>query len=140
MEIKEIKNLKTMLENFKILKEVYPRLTLKEYKNKLNDMLSNNYKQVGVYNKKECIGLTGYWIGTKLWCDKYFELDNIVISKKYRSKGIGEELFKYMEAKARKEKCSMIALDTYTNNFKAHKFFYNQGYIPKGFHFIKKLK
>ena len=86
MEIKEIKNLKTMLENFKILKEVYPRLTLKEYKNKLNDMLSNNYKQVGVYNKKECIGLTGYWIGTKLWCDKYFELDNIVISKKYRSK------------------------------------------------------
>ena len=140
MEIKEIKNLETMLENFKILKEVYPRLTLKEYKNKLNDMLSNNYKQVGVYNKKECIGLTGYWIGTKLWCDKYFELDNIVISKKYRSKGIGEELFKYMEAKARKEKCSMIALDTYTNNFKAHKFFYNQGYIPKGFHFIKKLK
>ena len=140
MEIKEIKNLKTMLENFKILKEVYPRLTLKEYKNKLNDMLSNKYKQVGVYKKKECIGLTGYWIGTKLWCDKYFELDNIVISKKYRSKGIGEELFKYMEAKARKEKCSMIALDTYTNNFKAHKFFYNQGYIPKGFHFIKKLK
>ena len=103
-------------------------------------MISNNYKQVGVYNKNECIGITGYWIGTKLWCDKYFELDNIVISKKYRSKGIGEELFKYMEAKARNEKCSMIALDTYTDNFKAHKFFYNQGYIPKGFHFIKKLK
>ena len=140
MEIKEIKNKKKMLENFKILKEVYPKLTLKEYKYKLNDMLSNNYKQVGVYNKKECIGLTGYWIGTKLWCNKYFELDNIVISKKYRSKGIGEELFKYMEAKARKEKCSIISLDTYTNNFKAHKFFYNQGYIPKGFHFIKKLK
>ena len=140
MEIKEIKNQKKMLENFKILKEVYPRLTLKEYKNKLNDMISNNYKQVGVYNKNECIGITGYWIGTKLWCDKYFELDNIVISKKYRSKGIGEELFKYMETKARNEKCSMIALDTYTDNFKAHKFFYNQGYIPKGFHFIKKLK
>jgi len=140
MEIKEIKNQKKMLENFKILKEVYPKLTLKEYKKKLNDMISNNYKQVGVYIKKECIGITGYWIWTKLWCDKYFELDNIVISKKYRSKGIGEELFKYMEAKARKEKCSMIALDTYTDNFKAHKFFYNQGYIPKGFHFIKKLK
>ena len=140
MEIKEIKNKKKMLENFKILKEVYPKLTLKEYKYKLNDMLSNNYKQVGIYNKNECIGLTGYWIGTKLWCNKYFELDNIVISKKYRSKGIGEELFKYMEAKARKEKCSIISLDTYTNNFKAHKFFYNQGYIPKGFHFIKKLK
>ena len=39
MEIKEIKNLKTMLENFKILKEVYPRLTLKEYKKIMGNLL-----------------------------------------------------------------------------------------------------
>ena len=40
---------------------------------------------------------------------------------------------------AKNEGCSMLALDSYTSNFKAHKFFYNQGFAPKGFHFIKIL-
>jgi hypothetical protein len=37
------------------------------------------------------------------------------------------------------EKCTMLALDSYTTNFKAHKFFYNAGFEPKGFHFIRIL-
>ncbi|MEY4793015.1 MAG: hypothetical protein RIT34_1824, partial [Bacteroidota bacterium] len=44
-----------------------------------------------------------------------------------------------LEQKAIDESCNMLALDSYTSNFKAHKFFYNQGYGPKGFHFVKLL-
>ena len=67
------------------------------------------------------------------------ELDNVFIREKYRSKGIGNILFDHMKLKAEKEKCTMLALDTYTDNFKAGKFFYDQGYIPRGFHFINIL-
>jgi hypothetical protein len=31
----------------------------------------------------------------------------------------------------------MIVLDAFTGNFTAHRFYYNQGYGPKGFHFVK---
>jgi GNAT superfamily N-acetyltransferase len=57
----------------------------------------------------------------------------------YRSKGVGELIFQTLEQTAIEENCNMLALDSYTSNFKAHKFFYNQGYSPKGFHFIKLL-
>lgn len=128
-----------MLTNYTLLLEVYPSLTLEAYKNELDDMLPHNYGQVAVYENNICLGLTGFWIGTKLWCGRYLELDNVVISTTYRSKGAGKFLFDYMKQKAIDEGCTMLALDSYTSNFKAHKFFYNQGYAPRGFHFINVL-
>ena len=139
MEIRELKSKKEMLGNYTILTEVYPSLTHEEYSAELDDMLAHNYGQVAIYNNGCCLGITGYWIGTKLWCGKYLELDNVVISKKHRSKGVGKALFSYMRLKAKEENCTMMALDSYSDNFKAHKFFYTQGFIPRGFHFINIL-
>jgi len=62
-----------------------------------------------------------------------------VVCEAQRSKGLGELIFKVLEQKGKEENCNMLALDSYTSNFKAHKFFYNQGFAPKGFHFIKLL-
>lgn len=139
MEIRALKTKQEMLTNYELLLEVYPNLQMEEYDRELDDMIPHNYSQVGVYIENECVGLTGFWIGTKLWCGKYLELDNVVISSKKRSKGIGKVLFDYMAEIAKNEGCSMLALDSYTSNFKAHKFFYNQGFAPKGFHFINIL-
>ncbi len=139
MEIKELSTKEEMLKNLELLKEVYPNITHEEYSNELDIMLPHNYGQVGVFEGDECIGMTGYWIGSKLWCGKYMELDNVVISAKHRSKGVGQKLFEYMQSMAENENCNMMALDSYTDNFAAHKFFYGQGYIPRGFHFINIL-
>lgn len=139
MEIRELNSKAEMLENYTLLTEVYPELTIEEYSKELDDMLPHNYGQVAVYEGENCLGLTGYWIGTKLWCGRYLELDNVVVSKKYRSKGAGKKLFDFMQKKAEEENCNMLALDSYSDNFKAHKFFYGQGFIPRGFHFINIL-
>lgn len=139
MEIRVLKTKQEMLANYELLLEVYPNLKMEEYDRELDDMIPHNYGQVAVFIENECVGLTGFWIGTKLWCGKYLELDNVVISSKKRSKGIGKVLFDYMVEIAKNEGCSMLALDSYTSNFKAHKFFYNQGFAPKGFHFINIL-
>ena len=103
-------------------------------------MLQHNYGQIAVFDDEICIGISGFWIGTKLWCGKYLELDNIVVLEKYRSKGVGKLLFDFLHKKAVEHDCTMLSLDSYTHNFKAHKFFYNQGFSPKGFHFINILK
>ena len=139
MELKEISSKEEMLKNYDLLTEVYPTLTLEEYDRELDLMLPHNYGQVGVFDCDRCAGMTGYWIGTKLWCGKYIELDNVVVSKDYRRRGIGEQLFSFFEQKAKDEGCTMLALDTYTDNFESHKFFYSQGYVPRGFHFINVL-
>ncbi|MCJ8289363.1 MAG: GNAT family N-acetyltransferase [Crocinitomicaceae bacterium] len=139
MEIRELTSKEEMLKCFDILCEVYDTLTLEEYDRELDLMLPHNYGQVVVMDGETIAGLTGYWIGSKLWCGKYLELDNVVVSDSYRSKGIGKMLFDFMEQRAEKEKCTMLSLDSYSTNFKAHKFFYSQGFVPRGFHFINIL-
>ncbi len=139
MEIRRIKGKEEMLRNYTVLLEMYPGLSREQYSAELDQMLPHNYGQVAVFVDEECIGLTGFWIGHKLWCGKYLELDNIIIPKKHRSRGIGKDLFEYMQQLAIEEKCTLLALDSYTDNFPAHKFFYNQGYVPRGFHFIHVL-
>ena len=139
MEIRELKTKEEMLRCFDLLREVYETITMEEYDRELDVMLTLNYGQVVVMDGDTIAGLTGYWIGSKLWCGKYLELDNVVVSASYRSKGIGKMLFDFMEQRAIDEKCTMLALDSYTTNFKAHKFFYGQGYAPRGFHFINIL-
>ena len=140
LTIRELTGKQEMMDSINVLNAIYPSLTVEEYDRELDQMLQHNYGQVAVFDDEICIGISGFWIGTKLWCGKYLELDNIVVLEKYRSKGVGKLLFDFLHKKAVEHDCTMLSLDSYTHNFKAHKFFYNQGFSPKGFHFINILK
>ncbi|MGV3611574.1 MAG: GNAT family N-acetyltransferase [Fluviicola sp.] len=139
MEIRELKTLEEMLPHLAILQELYPELDQGNYERMLQNMIPNNYAQIGVFNDEKCIAISGYWLGTKLWCGPYLELDNVIVSEAARGTGAGKLIQQYLEQKANELNCSIMVLDAYANNFKAHRFYYNQGYAPKGFHFIKIL-
>jgi GNAT superfamily N-acetyltransferase len=139
LEIRELNTVESMLAEISVIQQLYPKLTLDHYKEMLIDMLPNNYGQVAVFEDGICLGISGYWLGTKLWCGKYLELDNVVVHSDHRSKGIGKILSDYLQAKAEEIGCTILVLDAYTHNFGAHRFYYNQGFGPKGFHFIKVL-
>ncbi|MFT5779848.1 MAG: GNAT superfamily N-acetyltransferase [Crocinitomicaceae bacterium] len=139
MELRELTTKEEMMGSFDLLKEVYPTLSQEDYERELDDMIPHNYGQLIVLDGDIYAGITGYWIGTKLWCGKYLELDNVVVNPDYRRKGIGQMLFQFMENKAKEIGCTMLALDSYSDNFSAHKFFYSQDYVPRGFHFINIL-
>ena len=139
MIVRELNGLNEMLRHLTVLNDLYPNLTEEEYKADLQEMLPHNYGQVAVFDGEECLGISGFWIGKKLWCGKYLELDNIVVCAKHRSKGVGKIIFDYLRNKAKGLGCTMMALDSYTTNYKAHKMFYNEGFAPRGFHFINIL-
>lgn len=135
-----MKTKEEMLANFGLIREMYPAISLEEYSKELDVMLPHNYGQVVAYDGDSCAGMTGYWIGSKLWCGKYMELDNVIVSSKFRRKGVGQLLFSHMEQMAKELDCNLMALDSYTDNFDAHRFFYEQKYVPRGFHFINILE
>ena len=139
MEILDLTTLEDMLGTYEVLTELYPSLSLEQYREELRFMVQHNYSQIAVLEQQVFVGVSGLWLGNKLWCGKYLEIDNIVVSEKTRSKGVGKMMVDFIEKKARELGCNMVALDSYTTNFKAHKFFYNQGFTPKGFHFINLL-
>lgn len=139
-ELRELRLKQDILKYLPVLNELYPSLNLIDYAKELDFMLKHNYGQLAVFYKDVCVAICGFWIGNKLWCGKYLELDNIVVRQKYRRLGVGKRIMEYMHAKAIEENCTMLSLDSYTTNYKAHRLFYNEGFAPKGFHFIKVLK
>ena len=139
MEIKELTTLEEMLVQLEIIKFLYPNMTLEKYKSFLEEMIPKNYKQVAILENGTCVGMTGFWFGTKLWTGKYIEIDNFIVHPDYRKKGIGKIISKFIDNKAKELNCTCIVLDAFTGNFPAHRFYYNLGYVPKGFHFIKTI-
>ncbi len=137
MQVKELHTLEEILSHFDVIQFLYPNLSIEKYEAYLKEMMPHNYAQLAVFDGATCIGLTGFWIGTKLWSGKYIEIDNFIVHPNYRKKGVGKMMTDYLDQKAKELDCTMIVLDAFTGNFKAHRFYYNQGYSPKGFHFVK---
>ncbi|RUT70671.1 GNAT family N-acetyltransferase [Flavobacterium cupreum] len=139
LQILELTTIPEMLLQIETMRFLYPNLSLEKYEAYLSEMVPRNYIQIGVFEGETCVGITGCWSATKLWTGKYLEIDNFVVNPNQRSKGIGKLLTDYIEQKAIGLNCSSIVLDAFTGNFPAHRFYYNQGYGPKGFHFVKIL-
>ena len=137
MKVKELHDIKEMLSHFDVIQFLYPNIAFEIYESHLQQMIPHNYGQLAVFEGEKCVGLTGFWIGTKLWCGKYIEMDNFIVHPDHREKGVGQTMTDYFNQKAKDLGCTMIVLDAFTGNFKAHRFYYNQGYSPKGFHFVK---
>ena len=139
MKLKILTTATEMLSQIELIRFLYPNMTAEQYEGFLTDMIPKNYKQVAVFKDKTCVGLTGFWFGTKLWTGKYIEIDNFIVHPDYRKNGIGKIISEFIDKKAKELNCTCIVLDAFTGNFEAHKFYYNLGYVPKGFHFIKTI-
>ncbi|MEO8239032.1 MAG: GNAT family N-acetyltransferase [Flavobacterium sp.] len=139
LKIIELATIEEMVIEIETMRFLYPNISVEKYENYLSEMIPHNYTQIGVFENNICLGITGCWSATKLWTGKYLEIDNFVVHPEHRSKGIGKMLTEYIEQKALNLGCSSIVLDAYTENFAAHRFYYNQGYGPRGFHFVKIL-
>ena len=94
---------------------------------------------MSVFSDEKLVGLSGYWVGTKLWSGKYLELDHVVVHPNYRSKKIGERMTEFLRNIAKKENCKMLALDVYTTNYEGVRFYMNKGLKPRGFHMTQYL-
>lgn len=74
-------------------------------------------------------------------CNPFMVLENMIVDKKYRNKGVGKALISELENKAAKKNCAQIILITEANRIDACEFYESAGYNPdthKGFK--KKLK
>ena len=139
MQTQELTTISEMISQVEIIRHLYPNISKEKYELHLKEMIPHNYNQLAVFENDICVALTGFWTGTKLWSGKYIEIDNFIVHPDHRMKGLGKIMTDYIDSKANELGCTMIVLDAFTGNFKAHRFYYNQGYAPRGFHFVKMI-
>lgn len=128
-----------MLPLLPLIQQLSPAVTAERYAHLLDDMLAHGYRMLAVFEGEVCLGLSGFWVITKIYSGKYLELDNVVVSSEYRSKGVGKLMSDFLEDLARREGCETMMLDAYLENEKAHAFYEREGFTKRGYHFLKKL-
>lgn len=137
IRIIETENIFTILPLLrKIGNYLVPEEVLKE---RLLEMIQQNYECIGVYDSDSLIGICGLWFQTRHYAGRSLEMDHVIIDDAYRSHGLGKMIIDYVGEYARKKSCNWIELNSYVHNFPSHKFFYNQGFVAKGYHFVKEL-
>lgn len=103
------------------------------------DMAQQNYECVGIYDGEKLMGVCGMWFQTRHYAGRSLEVDHVIIDEAYRSQGIGKKMMEFVYDYAKKKTCNWVELNTYVSNFPSHKFYYNEGFVAKGYHFVKPL-
>jgi len=137
----EIKLIPTenILSIIPLLKEINKITSEDILKQRLLEMTTQNYKCIGMYSNNELVGISGLWFLTRHYSGKTIEPDHVVINSKYRNKGLGKLLFKWIYNYAQSIGYEATELNTFIHNVKSHKFYENEGYKKLGFHYLKKF-
>lgn len=106
----------------------------------LNEMFEyKTYTCFGLFLKDKLIGVTSGWTTTKLYSGKQLEIDNVIINKQYQSKGYGTFFDNSISDWCKERNYKTIELNSYVQNSRSHKYYFNQGYEIIGYHFEKDL-
>lgn len=104
---------------------------------RLDEMIKQNYKCIGIFDEKRLIGVCGIWILVKYYVGKHIEPDNIIILPEYRNKKIGMKLMQYIYEYAKNHNCIASELNCYISNEEGKRFWEKEGYKAIGYHFQK---
>ncbi|WP_226819104.1 GNAT family N-acetyltransferase [Acidithiobacillus montserratensis] len=116
-----------------------PTVSPEQLAQRLQEMTGQGYECAAVFMEDNCVGVAGIWLGTRFWCGRYLDVDNVVVDPAYRDCGIGQQLMNWVENYARHQRCEIMVLDAYVTNQAARRFYERNGYQIVGHHFVKTL-
>ena len=97
------------------------------------------YHCFGLWQNGKLVAVSNGWITVRFYSGKQLEVDNVIVDPELRSQGVGKYFFACIQDWAVRNDCNTIELNTFVQNSKSHKFYYNEGYAILGFHFQKVL-
>lgn len=143
MKVDEISIRDMIIDDFEKLTELIKELGYPSNKNNISErMLKINsnkyYKTLVAEVDNEVVGFIGLCKLYAYECDgDYVRIISLIVSEKYRGKGIGTKLVESGEQWAMGEGAIAIALNSGINRKKAHEFYNSNGYSIKGYSFSK---
>lgn len=133
--------IKDILQIFPLLRKINKNTPDDLLKERLLEMVKlPHYECVAMYDDKKMIGISGLWYSTRHYIGKSVEPDHVIIDEKYRGNGLGKTFFEWIYEYTKNKGCTGIELNTFVDNRKSHKFYYNEGFEIYGFHMVKVLR
>jgi GNAT superfamily N-acetyltransferase len=89
---------------------------------------------------EKIIGFGSLSVKNNLWQEGFLgHVDELVVDKEYRGRGIGTQLLEHVISLARRKGCLRIELDTAFHREEAHQFYERHGFENRGYIFSKML-
>jgi GNAT superfamily N-acetyltransferase len=108
------------------------------FRARLTDMLAQGgYRCIAAFDGDRMVGVSGFWVGTQLWCGKYVEPDNVFVDPKLRSRGIGAKLMQWIEAEAERIGCDVMRAAMLLGRDRTRAFYRRSGFADDGLLLVK---
>lgn len=130
-----------ILQIIPLLQKINTKTPLDLLKERLVEMANlPHYECIGLYSDGNLIGISGLWYSTRHYIGKTVEPDHVIIDEQYRNNGLGKKFFHWIHEYTQSKGCEAIELNTFVENRKSHRFYYNEGYEIFGFHMLKVMR
>jgi GNAT superfamily N-acetyltransferase len=127
----------------KLLAQLWPEKILDEKELQqvfLRGLNSGFQSYVCAVIEENIVGFGSLTIKNSLWqAGLLGYIDEMVVDKEYRGRGIGSDLLEHIIRAARERGCRRVELDSAFDRKQAHKFYERKGFENRAFLFSKKI-
>jgi GNAT superfamily N-acetyltransferase len=122
-----------------VLLELRPHLTPESFAHVYCEGHPQGLRYTAVYQEDRCLAVAGWrFVATTVALSKLY-VDDLVTASDHRGQGAGGALLGELESRAREAGCRLLDLDSGAQREDAHRFYFREGMVISGFHFIKRL-
>lgn len=97
------------------------------------------YRLLAAYVDDTVCGLAGYRLQENLLYGRFVYVDDLIVTARLQRSGLGAELLRAVRQIATGLDCAHFVLDTGLHMALAQRFYYRQGLLAKGLHFVESL-
>lgn len=140
VDIKHIDNEADVSASFSVMQELRPHLSdRKKYIAQIALQGTQGYRLLAAWSEGKIVGLAGYRLQDSLLFGHFVYVDDLVVTSSLHRSGVGELLLKAAKQQAIEENCQNFVLDTGLHMALAQRFYFRQGLLAEGLHFVEPL-
>jgi GNAT superfamily N-acetyltransferase len=140
VEIKHIENDADLEASFPVMQELRPHLSDRAaYIAQVTRQRTQDYRLLAAWRDSAIVGLAGYRLQDNLIYSRFVYVDDLVVTAALHRSGIGEQLLQAARQQAIALHCKHFVLDTGLHMALAQRFYFRQGLLARGMHFVEGL-
>jgi GNAT superfamily N-acetyltransferase len=139
VEIKHIETDADLDASFAVMKELRPHLDRTSYAAQIARQRTQGYRLLAAWRDGAIVGLAGYRLTDNLLYGHFVYVDDLVVTAALHRSGIGEQLLQAARQQAVDAACKHFVLDTGLHMALAQRFYFRQGLLAQGMHFVEPL-
>lgn len=139
-EIRHIETDAELLASFPVMQELRPHLTdSTAYVEQIKRQYTQGYRLLAAWRNGAIVGLAGYRQVESTIYSRFVYVDDLVVTSQLHRSGIGELLLQSARQQAALLGCKNFVLDTGLHMALAQRFYFRQGLLARGMHFVEAL-